>query len=285
MKSVLVTGVSTGIGSATAQYLIEKDFRVFGTLRHERQMSELKERWGDTFVPLLCDLRDSGRIIELRPEIDAIIGPENLYGIVNNAGISLLGPVVYQAPEELQEQFDVNVMGPLRLIQALFPLLGGEAGRRGPPGRIINVTSVSGRQVLPFMGSYAASKHALEALSDALRRELQDFGIDTIVVEPGAILTPLWRKTTEDAVEPYKDTPLAKQFARFVKMFAERGANDGLPAEKVAAVIHKALTARRPKARYAVMKYPVRDFLIPGLMPERMVDAMIRKQLSREDRP
>ena len=192
MKSILISGVSTGIGHCAARELCRRGYRVFGSIRDPLQAAPLKQELGAHFVPVTFDVTDPDAIKAAMADIEKETNGTGLFGLVNNAGISLPGPLTSLSPDSLRQHFEVNVIGVLNMVQAALPLLRCQTP--GPPGRIINISSLSGRIAYPFMGPYAASKHALEALSDSLRRELLVYGVDVIVVEPGAIDTPIWDK-------------------------------------------------------------------------------------------
>jgi NAD(P)-dependent dehydrogenase (short-subunit alcohol dehydrogenase family) len=167
-----------------------------------------------------------------------------LDGLVNNAGIAVAGPLEFLPPDELRRQLEVNVVGQLRVIQMVLPAL------RATRGRIINVGSISGRSSLPFLGAYAMSKFALEAMTDALRVELRPWGIHVAIVEPGTIKTPMWTRERPDP--PAEALTLYGDRIAAFRAFALKRSASGAPAESVAEVIEDALTATRPRARYLV---------------------------------
>ena len=164
MKSVVITGVSTGIGYGCAADLCRRGYRVFGSVRTAGDAERLQRELGNAFTPLVFDVTDAGAVKEAAAQVKSAVGNEGLSGLVNNAGISKPGPLATLPPDDVRQHFEVNVMGVVHAVQAFLPLL------RRAKGRIVNISSVSGRIAYPFMGPYAASKHALEALSDSLRR-------------------------------------------------------------------------------------------------------------------
>jgi NAD(P)-dependent dehydrogenase (short-subunit alcohol dehydrogenase family) len=178
---------------------------------------------------------------------------------------------------EVRHQLDVNLLGVLDVTQKILPLLGARKDAPHPPGRIINISSVSGKIVYPFMGPYAASKHALEALSDALRRELLVYGIDVVVIEPSAIQTPIWDKASQIDVEQYADTDYLAVLGRLQKALVSNG-QAGLPVEKVSKVIWQALTKKRPKTRYVVVRNWLTNWFLPFRLPDRRFDALVAKR-------
>ncbi len=167
MKYLFITGVSTGIGLASARIMIQNGFTVFGTVRHADRGRALRDSLGQQFIPLIVDVTDPVSVKAAAKEVGQLMGDSSLAGVVNNAGIATTGPLVRIPIEKVSYQFDVNVLGPLRIIQEFLPLL--EAKGSGQPGRVINISSIAGKVALPFTGPYSASKFALEALSDSLR--------------------------------------------------------------------------------------------------------------------
>ncbi len=175
MQSVVITGASTGIGWATAKLLLDRGFRVFGSVRKQADADRLKSEFAAA------------------REVRAALGGETLFGLVNNAGIAVAGPVLELAADEFRRQMDVNVIGPIIATQAFGPLLGADSSLKGKPGRIVMISSVAGKNGNPLASAYSASKHAIEGLSESLRREMMLFGIDVIIVAPGAVKTPIRR--------------------------------------------------------------------------------------------
>jgi hypothetical protein len=200
-----------------------------------------------------------------------------LTGLVNNAGIALAGPVLGLSAEEFRRQMDVNVMGPVIATQAFGPLLGADPSLKGPRGRIVMISSVAGKNGNPLTPAYAASKHAIEGLSESLRRELMLFGIDVIIIAPGAVKTPIWSKADEIDMSAYKNSPCLPALEK-VRQFTQHLNQIGLPPEKIAERIAEALTSSHPKVRYAITPDPMRH-LITAILPKRMVDRIIAKRL------
>src|SRR5271154_6401723 len=207
MKSVVITGASTGIGWATAKLLIDKGYRVFGSVRKPADAERLVGEFGGNFVPLLFDVTDEAAVLASAREVRAALNGETLAGLVNNAGIAVPGPVLELSADEFRRQMDVNVIGPIISTQAFGPLLGVDPSLKGPKGRIVMISSVAGKNGNPLTPAYAASKHAIEGLSESLRREMMLFGMDVIIVAPGAVKTPIWGKSEEVDVTGYKNSP------------------------------------------------------------------------------
>jgi len=277
-RAVVVTGVSTGIGRAVAEDLVQRGFRVFGSVRKAADAERLARELGHGFTPLTFDVVDEAAVGKAAAFVKTQLAGSPLYGLVNNAGMPSGGPLMHQPPSELLEVLRVNTVGTLIVTQAFLPLLGAERGFRGQPGRIVNISSVGGRLVAPFAGAYQASKHALEALSDALRRELMIYGIDLVVIEPGAVVTPIWDKAEQIDASRYDNTDYVEPMKRFFTWFITAG-RDGLPPARIARTVHTALTAPRPRARYVVLKGRLLNWTLPRSLPDRWVDRFMARAI------
>ncbi|MGB5092062.1 MAG: SDR family oxidoreductase [Parvibaculum sp.] len=278
MKSVVITGVSTGIGWGATKVLAGKGFHVFGSVRKEADAERLKKEFGANFTPLFFDVTDAPAIRRAADQVREALKGEKLFGLVNNAGIAVSGPLIEIDPDEFRKQMDVNVMGPLLVTQAFAPLLGADRSLKGPPGRIVNISSVGGKMAAPFIGPYAASKFAIEGFSESLRRELLLFGIDVIIIGPGAVKTAIWGKAEEVDITPYGNSPYLPSLTKFRDYFLESG-KQGLPPEKLGRLIMKVLTTPRPRTRYTILSGRLMNWTIPRLLPKRMVDRTIAKAL------
>jgi NAD(P)-dependent dehydrogenase (short-subunit alcohol dehydrogenase family) len=274
MKQVVITGVSTGIGYASSKVLTANGFRVFGSVRNERDAARLKSDLGDWFVPLIFDVTDEASVRSEAARVGEMLGTGTLDGLVNNAGIEVAGPLAFLATEEFRYQLEVNLLGPFTVTKTFLPLLGADPGRQGAPGRIVNISSTSARIAGPFGGAYAASKFALEGFSDSLRRELILFGIDVILIRPGPIVTPIWQKSDTGLAEKFRETPYAGALSKFERYAAKEGAN-GYPASAVGELVLTALTTRKPKARYHIVPNPLPNWIIPQLLPTRLLDRLV----------
>jgi NAD(P)-dependent dehydrogenase (short-subunit alcohol dehydrogenase family) len=277
MQSVVITGASTGIGWATAKLLLDRGFRVFGRVRKEADADRLKREFGANFTPLLFDVTDEAAVLAAARQVRAALNGETLFGLVNNAGISVAGPVLELAADEFRRQMEVNVIGPIISTQAFGPLLGSDPSLKGPKGRIVMISSVAGKNGNPLMSAYAASKHAIEGLSESLRREMMLFGIDVIIIAPGAVKTPIFSKAEEVDISAYKNSPFFPALERMRKFMLKLG-ESGLPAQTIAERIADALTSVRPKVRYQITADPMRR-LMTAILPKRMVDKIIAKRL------
>ena len=276
MKKVVITGTSTGIGYASAKILTQKGARVFGSVRTRETAERLRQELGELFVPLIFDVIDEPAVLREAARVGELLRSDTLDGLVNNAGVEVAGPLAYLATGDFRYQLDVNLLGPFIVSKAFLPLLGADPARNGIPGRIINIGSTSGRIAGPFTGAYAASKFGLEGFSDSLRRELIRFGIDVIVIEPGAIVTPIWQKSDTGLVEKFRETPYANALATFEKYAAKEGVN-GYPASVIGNAIWKALTAANPKTRYSIVPSRLPNWTIPRLMPVRVLDRLVAR--------
>jgi NAD(P)-dependent dehydrogenase (short-subunit alcohol dehydrogenase family) len=283
MKSVVVTGASTGIGWGCAKVLTASGFRVFGSVRREVDAERLARDLGANFTPLIFDVTDEAAVAAAAKQVDAALRGETLFGLVNNAGIAVLGPLLYQKIEDFKQQIAVNLTGHLIVTQAFAPLLGADRTRKGAPGRIVMISSVGGKNASPFLGAYNASKFALEGMSESLRRELIPFSIDVIVVAPGTVATSMWDRPDAINVAAFADTPYAQAFAR-LKVHMITNGRRGLPPQQLGETVKTALTAARPKARYTVTPDPI-ETLVANALPKRVVDTIIAGRLGLQKRP
>ena len=277
MQSVVITGVSTGIGWATAKLLLDRGFRVFGSVRKPADADRLKGEFGGNFVPLLFDVTDEAAVLAAAREVRAALDGATLSGLVNNAGIAIAGPLLQTVADKFRRQIEINVIGPIISTQAFAPLLGTDPSLKGRKGRIVMISSVAGKSGNPLSSAYSTSKHAIEGLSESLRRELMLFGVDVIIVAPGAVKTPIWGKADDVDVSAYRNSPYAPALEK-ARQFTKHLSEIGLPPEKIAETIAEALTSASPKVRYQITPDPMRH-LITGVLPKRMVDKIIAKRL------
>jgi NAD(P)-dependent dehydrogenase (short-subunit alcohol dehydrogenase family) len=247
-RSVLVTGASSGIGAATVQELVLHGFDVWATVRREADADRIRQQGSPQVTPLICDVTDPAQVAALGERVrDA--GP--LYGLVNNAGTAIPGPLEYIPLDEFRRQLEVNLTGQLAVTQAVLPAL------RETRGRVVMIGSIGGRIAGPMLGPYHASKFGLLGLTDTLRAELAPAGIHVVLIEPGAVATPIWSTgaATADRVmvglPPEAVSRYEGQIAR-TRADAARSARHGMPPSAVAAVIVKALTTANPRPRYLV---------------------------------
>src|ERR687896_939804 len=270
--TVLVTGASSGIGGATVLHLRELGFDAVAAVRKDEDAERLAGR-GVRTVKL--EVTDVDLIAAARDEL----GDGPLAGLVNNAGIAVAAPLEFLPLDQLRRQLEVNLIGQLAVTQRLLPAL------RDGRGRIVNVSSIGGRVALPLVGAYNASKFALEAISDTLRRELRSQGVDVIVVEPGGVKTPIWGKGGELAAELTSDLPpegkrlYGPLIAAIRKETAKIASDTGIEPREVAEAIGRALTARRPGARYLVGRDAKLRARAAGVLPDRVMDRLVARTL------
>jgi len=278
MQSVVVTGVSTGIGWGITKVLIQHGFRVFGSVRKTEDAERLSSEFGERFLPLFFDVTDEATVQAAAQQVREQLNGETLFGLVNNAGIAVPGPLMYLPADDFRHQLEVNLVSVLIVTKAFVDLLGSDRSLRGKPGRIINISSVGGQFGGPFLGAYAASKHGLEGFSESLRRELMLYGIDVIIIGPGSVATPIWDKAEQEDLSLYADTEYADAARRLQKYMIEDG-RKGYPPEKVGEVVWQALTTPRPRVRYAVVPGSSLRRIIQMLLPKRIVDKIIARNL------
>ena len=283
MRSVVITGASTGIGWAAAKLLLDRGFHVFGSVRKQADADRLRLGFGTHFTPLIFDITDEAGVLAAAREVRSQLNGETLAGLVNNAGIAVAGPVLELAADEFRRQMEVNVIGPIIATQAFGPLLGADPSLKGPKGRIVMISSVAGKNGNPLMPAYSMSKHAIEGLSESLRRELMLFGIDVVIIAPGAVKTPIWSKAEEVDTSGYKNSPYFPALQK-VRAFMLHLGSIGLPAEKIAEKIFEALTLPNPKVRYSITPDPLRQ-LVTALLPKRTVDKIIARRLGLTPQP
>lgn len=278
MHSVVVTGVSTGIGWNVTKVLIGRGFRVFGSVRKTEDAQRLCNEFGEAFIPLLFDVTDEAAVQAASQEVRRELNGETLFGLVNNAGIAVSGPLMHLPTDEFRRQLEVNLVSVLIVTKAFLPLLGADRSLCGKPGRIINMSSGSGKIGYPFVGPYAASKHGLEGFSESLRRELMLYGIDVIIIGPGSVATPIWDKAEQADLSIYAGTDYIESARRALGYMIPNGRN-GLAPERVSEAVLKALTTSKPRVRYAVARRSFINRLILSLLPKRVIDRWIARNL------
>jgi NAD(P)-dependent dehydrogenase (short-subunit alcohol dehydrogenase family) len=270
--TVVVTGASTGIGEATALHLRELGFDVVAGVRRDEDAQRLS---GQGLRTVKLDVTDAAQIDAARGEL----GGGELAGLVNNAGIGLAGPIEFLPIELLRHALEINLVGQVAVTQAFLPAL------RRARGRIVNVSSIGGRLALPLGGPYHASKFALEAVSDSLRRELRHLGVDVIVIEPGGVKTPIWQKGVRLADEAAAAMPpeADKLYGRLIETLRTETAKiereTGMPPRTVAEVIGTALTASRPRTRYMVGRQAKIRWALAKRLPDRAMDGLIARTM------
>ena len=262
-RRVLVTGAGSGIGRAIVEYLAARGDSVFAGARRDRDLGELGRL--RNVIPVRLEVTRAGSVDAAVAQVRAL--SDTLDVLVNNAGSVVAGPLMDITPEEMTAQLEVNLVGVHRVTRAFFPLL--LAAR----GHVVNISSTGGRVAMPFMGPYVASKFALEAFSDSLRRELRPCGVKVSVIQPGAIRTPIWDKTDpEDA--PVADSIFAERARAVGRLMVRRARSGGLPPVAIARAVHKVLGSRRPKPRHLVTEANLMT-RVASLLPDRWLDLAI----------
>ena len=267
-KSVLITGTSTGIGRASAERMAAEGWTVYAGVRKEADADAVAKEVAGDVRPVMLDVTNRDHIAAVVATLTDELGGRGLDGLVNNAGVAQGGALEVTPEEEWRDHFDVNVFSVVNLTRACFPLL------HAAKGRVVNVGSIAGRVAAPMMAPYSAGKHALEAISQSLRFEVEDFGMHVSLVEPGEIATAIWGKGDEqfDHVIASFDAETIARYDRHVDMmvgFLADGAKRGIPAARVAKAVHHALTARFPKHRYLVGP-DAKLVGVVGFLPDRL---------------
>jgi NAD(P)-dependent dehydrogenase (short-subunit alcohol dehydrogenase family) len=276
----VVTGASSGIGEATARHLAGLGFNVFAGVRNDKDAESVA---GARIEPLRIDVTDQASVDAAAAQVGDAVGNAGVAALVNNAGIAVAGPLEYIDIADFERQLDVNVTGVLRATQAFLPLI------RQAPGRIVNISSIGGRVAIPMVGPYAASKFALEGMSDSLRRELRPWGIHVALIEPGAVATPIWGRSAGEAEAMLADAPLelTDRYGEVIEAIRDqstKNATEGVPPQEVADAVAHALTASKPKTRYLVGRDAKMRAPMAKLMPDRMMDAAIGRALGQRKR-
>lgn len=280
-RYVLITGASSGIGQASALELARRGFHVFAGVRSEEAAQAVRAAGSPRLVPVRIDVTDEATIATAAAEIDAATGETGLWGLVNNAGMVIPGPLEVLPLALVRKQLEVNVLGQVAVTQAMLRLL------RRARGRIVNMGSVSGFVAAPFLGPYAASKHALEAISDALRVELAPWGIGVSIVEPQSIRTPIWDKARAAVQAMWEQMPpqaeeLYGKVLRAARRSVDRFETHGLPVSRVVWAVVHALTAKRPRPRYPVGLQTHGAYRVWHLLPTAVRDRILRREMGMD---
>ena len=286
VSSVLITGASSGIGEACAVELHRRGFRVFAGVRRPSDAARLVAQTSPRLVPVLLDVTDEQAVAQTAQTIARATGEAGLAGLVNNAGITVAFPLEFLPLSALRQQLEVNLVGQLAVIQAMLPLL------RTARGRIVNMSSISGLVAGPYVGAYAASKHAFEALSDSLRVELRHFGVHVAVIEPGDVDTPIWQKSRaaadqlrdsiQDEAQQRVSPEVSERYAQDIaamRAATDRFAAQAMPVDRVVRAVVHALCARHPKTRYPVGAKTWGVVLGLRFLPAGIRDWIVRRSL------
>ena len=278
MKSIVITGTSTGIGYASSKLFIENGYQVFGSVRNEADADKVSSELGSNFVPLIFDVTDEAAVKNSVKIVEDQIGDQKLSGLINNAGLGVIGTIQSLSAEQFKYQFDVNVLGVFHCCQAYLDLLGADKNRKGDPGKIINISSISGEIGMPFMSAYNMSKFGLEGFSEGIRRELLMYGIDVVVIAPGPVKTPIWKKINQkDEVKRYDNSDFRESVSRAMKMtekMEQAGCEPSVIAERALSIIENS----KNKTRYRIDPTRIQNIMLQ-LFPKRVADRMIAKRM------
>lgn len=275
-----ITGVSTGIGHACAEIFIKSGDSVVGTVRKIEDGEKLKNAWGPNFSYLILDLSDLKSVDRIPEELKKR-SIEHIDILVNNSGIAAGGPFLLQNFSEVEQVIQVNVLGLMKVTQVLLPWLGAQLNDSFHPGKIINISSVAGKIGTPFLAAYVASKHAVEGFSHSLRRELLPFGVDVVIVGPGTVKTPIWQKGLREIAQRYGRSSYASIIQNFMRIALD-GEKSGLEVQIIAKLVWEIAKGKRKKVRYAVVPNLIFDWVIPRLLPHRLLDKVVSRVLRLE---
>ncbi len=284
MQYIFVTGVSSGIGYDTTRYFIQQGYTVLASVRKQADKERLEQKFPNNLHCFLFDVTDRDAIRIAAIEVQSILGDNLLTALVNNAGIAVAGPMQLVDDDRFEEQMRINLIGTRNVTNAFLPMLGARLDRQADqqPGKIINISSISGILNTPINGSYCVAKHAMESLGEVYRRELFMYGIDVVSIQPGPIQSEIWSKNAESMTE-FADSDYAPMI-RQVNEIMKQAQRDALPAEVISKLIHKIIKTRRPKTQYIVhsRRWPVT--VIAKWMPARWVDRMLYRKLTNASR-
>jgi NAD(P)-dependent dehydrogenase (short-subunit alcohol dehydrogenase family) len=273
--AVVVTGSSTGIGRACALELDRRGFAVFAGVRKEADAEALRAAGSDRLRPLIIDVTEPEQIAAAAGVV-AEASPAGLAGLVNNAGVGVGGPLELIPIDDFRRQIEVNLIGQIAVTQAFLPAL------RRARGRVVFLSSIGGLNANPYMSPYHASKFGIEAVGDSLRQEMRQFGIEVSLIEPGSVATPIWEKgkasadAIQDRLTPEDEQLYGDKVARMGKVLEKVGAR-GVPPEKVAEAVARALTDTRPKTRYLVGADARMTLLMRRILPDRVRDRIVAR--------
>ena len=271
-RTVLVTGTSSGIGRGLCQALIKKGYKVFGTVRNRKDATELNKEFGENLDALLVDVTDEKQVVKAKERVQNYLNGKPLTALINNAGIATLGPVEFLPTSDFKKQIDTKILGTFLCTKIFLPLLGTDSNLIGNPGRIVNISSILGGKIgSPFMSGYCASKHAVEAFSESLRRELKPYRIKVIIVAPGSVSTPIWKEVKKQKDQnKYHKTKYGISFKKILNSLESFDQNS-LSMKQLTSIIIKSIEIKNPKIRYNPTKDPIQK-LWPYI-PKKIMDS------------
>ena len=278
-RAVLITGAASGIGKTTAIRLLAEGYRVFGGVLLAEEARQLQSTLGPHFTPVLLDVRDEHSLATAATQVAQTLGKQRLGALLNCAGIITNGPLADLSASTFSDVLAVNVVGMHATTRAFLPMLGSDMQREGAPGRVINISSASGRRTMPFTGAYSASKFGVEALSAAMRMEFRPLGIGVIVIAPGLVHTPMASHIHRDLQKPPSLLLYQEPLRRFLALSKE-ATRKGVPIERVVHTIVRALHHLRPKPRYELHNNFFRDAVLMRALPVWLRDATVARKLA-----
>jgi len=283
MRTVLVTGISTGIGKAIAEELLNNDFFVIGSVRKKEDADYFTNNYGGKFEYVVFDLTKKEEILNAKEEVKTILKNNNSYlsCIINNAGIALGGPVRYLDVDVFRKQFEVNLFGLIEVTKSFLDMLIDKNDYK-MKNKIINIGSISGKRSYPFVGPYTASKHALEGFTDSLRRELLIHNVDVVLIQPGPIKTAIWDKVPKIDDNPFLKTEYENSLRQFNKAYIKSGSK-GLNPKIIGDRVVKILMTNKPRTRYVITPNYFMNYFLTQILPDRWMDKLFAKVLKLKD--
>ena len=274
MKTAVVTGVSTGIGKDIAKTLCKYNYKVFGSVRNIHDAETASKDLPQNFEPLVFDVTKEREVTNSVQKVERFLNGHKLDVLINNAGIAVAGPLQEITAVEFRYQFEVNLLGVFHCIQAYLNLLGADEKLSGSPGKIINISSIAGKFARPFMSPYNMSKFGLEGFSEALRRELIFYGIDVVVVAPGAVKTPIWQKWKRDKLkERYGNSPMRASLEKVMDL-SDKIAKDGYNVDRISKCVLDIVQGRKKGTRYTLDSNAFQNNFL-NILPKRLADKII----------
>ncbi len=273
-------------------YLARQGYTVLAGVRKDADGEVLSQAaraagTGGNLQPILIDVADAESIRLAAVKVAELSGAQGLCGLINNAGIVVVGPVEFVELNEWRRQFEVNVFGQIAVTQTMLPLLRQHVSQRGAgSARIVTIGSIAGRITQPILAPYCASKHAIEAINDAMRFELRSQGIEVSLIEPGAIKSEIWRKAEETAASAPTDSPARKLYGKVIDAISEtakKSASNAISADRVAEAVHRCLTRRRPPTRIVIGRDARAAAVLKRLVPDRWLDAILTRVFGLKD--
>ncbi len=276
-KSILITGVSSGIGHGTLSYFVKKGFHVYGSVRNSKDANKLKKIFKENFTPLIFDVTKEAQVKKAASIVKKDLKNSNLLALVNNAGVAISGPILLQKVKDFEKQININLNGAFRVLKFFAPLCGAEKNNNSKKGVIFNISSISGKIGMPGVGAYTASKFGLEGLSHSLRRELIRYGVDVVIIGPGPIKSEIFDKVDKKFLETLKKSDYAKA-AKNIPKRMKNAKKIAFPPEEVGKLIFNALHDPNRKTRYTITPNKLMYWTLPMLITDRMLDKMVTKR-------